>query len=495
MSSAVASSAVDEASSFTRRARAGAFWSIAGFGGAQVLRFASNLILTRLLAREAFGLMALVWVLLLGLTLFSDIGIGPAIIQNRLGADRHFLRTAFTLQACRGLLLWLAACVAAVPFAHFYRDARLARLVPLVGATALMQGVQSTKIFTATRSLSLKQSTVVDLASQISGIMTMVLWARVDPSVGALAAGVLVQVGAKVVLSHAILPGERDGFGWDPALAREMLRFGRWIFVSTVFTFLAGQSDRLIFGRMIPLDMLGVYGIATMLANIPTQALSHVSQAVFFPLFSGVEARDQDLKTEFRRTRDPILLIGAWAACGLLAGGPTAVRLLYDARYAEAGWIVQLSAVGGWFLFLESLNSAAMLAKGKPKWVAGANITKLLAMVALILLGYQVGGFRGAVAATAASEVFRYGVSAIAVSREGLSGWRRDLALTGYMLATGVVVRLAAIRLGAHVPTIVEALFVATAVTALWLSIGGKQVRAWLVSRAANTPQGAKHET
>ena len=63
------------------------------------------------------------------------------------------------------------------------------------------------------------------------------------------------------------------------------------------------------------------------------------------------------------------------------------------------------------------------------------------------------------------------------------------------MLATGVVVRLAAIRLGAHVPTIVEALFVATAVTALWLSIGGKQVRAWLVSRAANTPQGAKHET
>src|SRR5688572_4183028 len=38
----------------------GSAWTMGGYGAGQVLRFASNLILTRLLAPEMFGLMALV---------------------------------------------------------------------------------------------------------------------------------------------------------------------------------------------------------------------------------------------------------------------------------------------------------------------------------------------------------------------------------------------------------------------------------------------------
>src|SRR5687767_10200117 len=62
--------------------RRGSAWSLAAYGGSQLLRFAGNLILTRLLVPEAFGLMALINALLQGLQLFSDIGIGPSIIQS-----------------------------------------------------------------------------------------------------------------------------------------------------------------------------------------------------------------------------------------------------------------------------------------------------------------------------------------------------------------------------------------------------------------------------
>jgi len=65
------------------KASAGAVWTVVGQGGDQVIRLASNLILTRLLLTEHFGLMALVNVFLVGLWLFSDIGIGPALIQNK----------------------------------------------------------------------------------------------------------------------------------------------------------------------------------------------------------------------------------------------------------------------------------------------------------------------------------------------------------------------------------------------------------------------------
>ena len=60
----------------------GAYWTVANYGLSQALRFGSNLILTRLLFPDLFGLISLVNVILLGLCLFSDIGIGKSTLGN-----------------------------------------------------------------------------------------------------------------------------------------------------------------------------------------------------------------------------------------------------------------------------------------------------------------------------------------------------------------------------------------------------------------------------
>ncbi|MAO27784.1 MAG: polysaccharide biosynthesis protein, partial [Roseovarius sp.] len=82
-------------------------WVLIGYGGSQAIRLASNLILTRLLFPEAFGLMALVSVVTVGLMMFSDVGVGPSIAQSKRGDDPAFLDTAFSIQILRGALLWL----------------------------------------------------------------------------------------------------------------------------------------------------------------------------------------------------------------------------------------------------------------------------------------------------------------------------------------------------------------------------------------------------
>ena len=73
------------------RAARGSVWTAMSFFAAQAFRLGANLILTRLLFPEAFGIMALVTVLLVGLTLFSDMGTGPAIMQSKRGDDPDFL--------------------------------------------------------------------------------------------------------------------------------------------------------------------------------------------------------------------------------------------------------------------------------------------------------------------------------------------------------------------------------------------------------------------
>ena len=92
-----------------RRVVSSLAWSLTGFGTQQVLRFAFNLILTRLLLPDAFGLMALIDLFILGLYMFSDVGLGLSIVRSHRGDDPHYLNVAWSVQIVRGLVLWLAA--------------------------------------------------------------------------------------------------------------------------------------------------------------------------------------------------------------------------------------------------------------------------------------------------------------------------------------------------------------------------------------------------
>ncbi len=422
----------------------GTFWSMAGYGGSQLLRFAGNLLLTRLLMPEAFGLMALVNALQQGLQLFSDVGIGPSIIQGKRGDDPNFLNTAWTMQALRGLVLTCVAVVIAQPFASFYGDSRLVWVLAISGATALISGFNSTRLFSMYRRVDLARVSIIEVVSQAAGLAVILAWAAIDRSIWALVAGGVAGSVTRLVLSHTLLSGIANRLCWDRSALVQLLRFGRWIFLSTVLTFFVGQSDRLIFGKMVPLAMLGVYSVGAMIATLPSIALGRMASSVLFPVYSRVQNSGQDLGPVFVRVRRPLLLLAGWMIAGLAGGGAVAVRLLYDQRYDQAGWIVQMLALASWFTVLESTNGAALLARGEANWTAANSAAKLLGMIALIPIGYALGGFPGAVAGLAVSEVFKYAVSAFAVARAGLRGWPEELRLTMWVLATAALGSLSA---------------------------------------------------
>ena len=199
--------AIPAETSLRAKAIRGSVWTILGYGTGQVLRLGSNLILTRLLFPEAFGLMALVNVFMQGLAMFSDVGIGPSIIQNKRGDDPVFLNTAWTIQVVRGVALWIVSCLIAWPVAKLYGQPMLFQLLPVAGLTALIAGFNSTSLFTCNRNLALGRLTILDFVTQVISISVMCFWAWLFPSVWALVGGGLTGAFIKMILSHTTLPG------------------------------------------------------------------------------------------------------------------------------------------------------------------------------------------------------------------------------------------------------------------------------------------------
>ena len=143
-----------------------------GYGAGQALRFASNLILTRLLFPEAFGLMVLVNLVIQGLQMFSDIGLGPSVVQNPRGEEPVFLRTAWTVNILKNSGLWVVACLLSWPLAMLYREPELAALLPVVAVALLVPVLLGSRLYVGLSEVAFRQLVLALLS--LSGLAMLV---------------------------------------------------------------------------------------------------------------------------------------------------------------------------------------------------------------------------------------------------------------------------------------------------------------------------------
>ncbi|MFP4009420.1 MAG: oligosaccharide flippase family protein, partial [Spirulinaceae cyanobacterium] len=175
-----------------RRAIVASIWTLIGFGGSQSLRLVSNLILTRLLAPDLFGLMSLITTFVVGLHLFSDVGIGASLIQNRRGNDPKFYNTAWTLQVVRGISLWLLSFPVAYICVQIYDEPRLWLLIVVALGSSVFAGFESVAEHLLNRQVKQGRQQMLFFTTQISSIVVTAIWAYFQQSIWALVAGNLV---------------------------------------------------------------------------------------------------------------------------------------------------------------------------------------------------------------------------------------------------------------------------------------------------------------
>lgn len=423
----------------------GSIWVFTGFGLGQILRLASNLILTRLLFPEMFGLMSLVSTFTIGLRLFSDIGISPSIIQNRRGNEPEFLNTAWTIQIMRGFALWCCCFIIAWPAAKFYNEKQLIWLIPILGITTFIEGFNSTALVTLNRDLSLGKLTILNLSTQIIMILTMIVWAWQSPTIWALVAGNIVSVMITMILSHRMIPNYHNRLHWDKSAVRELFSFGRWVFISTAMTFLAAQSDKLILGKFFTFSMLGVYSIAFQVSDIPNKIIQQISNKIIFPVISNFNMLPRDMLRDKISQKRLLLLLGIVVLIALFVSfGDLLILFLYDKRYEDASWMLVILSLGLWPRLSILTAAPALLALGKPFYFAFGNSIKVLYIIVCLPLAFFYMGYIGAIVVIALDDVPLYLIANYALWREGLLSGRQDFYMT--MLLFGLIIFFCLIR-------------------------------------------------
>ncbi len=403
--------------------------TLAGNVGSQLLRFASNLMLTRLLFPGAFGLMAIAQSILTAANLLSDVGLQQAVVRSRRAHERVFLDTIWTLQIVKGLLIVLAMAAIAPFAATGYRQPQLVAIMPALGLASLIAGFASTRIALVNRRIEVGRLTAIELGSQVVGIVVMLVWARLVPTTWALVGGNLAQALAKTLASHWLLEGGRDRLAWDRSVVHEVWQFGGWVMLASGVTFLAGEGRNLLNAALVSASEVGFLVISGTLAFVVWNAIQQVAGRVLFPAYAEVvRERPQNLPAVVERSRRLQLLGGCVVAALFALCGDRLVRWFYDPRYAMAGIFLQIQAVGTMFSFLNASYTGVLWALGRPGLNTVLLAVQVVIVATLTLVGHALAGTLGLVVGASCTGLAMYPVNALLFRRFGLFQPRTDWA-------------------------------------------------------------------
>lgn len=383
-------------------------WVVLSHFITQTIRLGSNLVMTRMLVPEHFGVMSIANSLLVGLVMFSDLGLRQNIIQSNKGEDKVFLNTAWSVQVIRGFILGLICCVISgvifsinkfglISVNNVYSTPVLPWVILVLSLNPIISGFESTKLATANRKLSLGRVTIIELSAQVVAISVMFTWVFFDRSVWALVAGGVCASLIKTCFSHLVLHGERNKFHWDKNAIHEIVKFGKWMFLTSILGFLISNGDRLLLGGLITSEMLGVYSIAAFMAGVIQGIVSKLIGNVTFPALGEINRLQPERVRElYYKIRRPIDIFCLFISGFLFLVGQNIVTFLYDDRYIEAGVMLEILALS---LVTVRFGVAGQffLVLGKPKLLTVIMIIRLISIIAFVFLGFHYNYVIGAV--------------------------------------------------------------------------------------------------
>jgi O-antigen/teichoic acid export membrane protein len=236
--------------------------------------------------------------------------------------------------------------------------------------------------------------------AQVVGLAVMVMWASYAPSIWALVSASIVTAFAGLILNYAMFE-IRHRFSWDKEIVKEVFHFGKWIVLASGITFLAKQSDKFIFSVLMTPTQLGVYSIAFMLAGFIAAFIEKFTNKIWLPVFSHVKENTAQLAKVYYKIRLKQDFIVSLAVILLGLCAPWGISILYDHRYIDAGWMMQILLVSAVGLSITSICKSLLVSLGHTKIQMQVMIARLLSLVILVPVLHAEYAIRGAIYAVA----------------------------------------------------------------------------------------------
>jgi lipopolysaccharide exporter len=425
----------------------GGAWLGGGSVAEQAFRFGRSMVLTRLLAPEAFGIMAVVMSASSVIHTITDIGVKEALIQNPRGTEDHYMRAAWWLGLGRAVSIAAFVCLVAPWIAKFYGNSEMTPLLRVATLAVVLDGAFSSKAYIAMKEMKFSKWAWINHGGGIIGILITITLSFFLRDVWALVLGVCAESAARCSLSFILCPF-LPSFSWNREAMQDLLRFSKGLFGLSFLNLIFARTDIFVLAKLYPAAQLGLYSMAIYLAQTPINYLINLLAQTMLPTFSQIQDDDSRVNRIVIQVASLLLFLGIPALVFVFFCGHSLLAIVFGQRYSAATAALIATCAVALVNTLNSQLTVVFYAKGRPQLHRRCVLTMALIMIVITYPFAKwfglVGGQLACLVAVVVGFLFQL------TRMRGLTGL--DLSQYGktFPIAVGISVSVAAVSLGAR---------------------------------------------
>ena len=345
----------------------GVFWNAVAKYSSVIVQLGVTAILARLITPEEFGIVAIATVLITFFSIFSDMGLGSAIIQRQDLTNKDY-SSIYSFSVYLSMLLGLLFFIASYPIASYYKNNELELICQLLSLNLLFSTlnlVPNALISKARRFKFIAKRTLFfqiigGIASSIAALCGMGCYAL-------LFAPIISSIGMYIINMNQCSLKFNIIIDWSPI--QKTFSYSFFLLIFNIFNYFTRNLDKLIIGRYFSMNELGYYDKSYRLMMLPLQQITSVISPVLHPVFAEFQHDYKKLAHDYKKIIKFLACISFPMGVFFYFGADNMIYILYGQNWMKAVPCFEILALSVPMQMIISTTGGIYAASGKTNWL------------------------------------------------------------------------------------------------------------------------------
>ncbi len=364
-------------------------WDFLGKIATQGISFIGTIFLSRLLNPSDFGLIAMIMVIIGIASVFSDIGLGRALIQRSKVLPIHY-SSVFYFNIFVGLILTVITYFSASWVAKFYLNDALVPLIQVMSLSFVINAFSNTHSTKLSKELNYSALTKAQFFASLVGVVVGVTLAFHDAGVWSLVVQALLSSITYNILVWTISK-------WTPVFLfsfkalMQLWGFGFRMFLSAALDAIFTRLDYLIIGKLFMPVTLGFFQRAKSLDLMIAQFSSGSLLSVLFPILSNIKNDLPQFQNIIIKMMGIICFIVFLLMGGLYLISEELIIFIFGMKWLKSAYFFKILILSGFGFPISALLVNILMSRGNSKAFLRLEIYKKLLFAINFVVLYKAG--------------------------------------------------------------------------------------------------------
>lgn len=369
----------------------GVFWNLISLLMSNGSSTIFTLILARMLAPEAFGLIAMMMIVIELAQSFVQSGLGQAVIRSKT-VSAEDLSTVFYSNLFLSVIAYAMLYACAPLLAVFYEQAELTVLLRTMGLVVFFNATKVVPIAILSRHMNFRSQMLANTVSVMGSGLIAVLIAWKGGGVWSLVVQSLL---ASIIT--AFLLGYMTRWKPIPVFSIESFKrlfgFGVNLLATDLIRILVQNSYVILIGRYFSAEVTGLYYVAKRLSHLVSQQLSGAVQKASYPAMATLQDDNTLLRHKYRQIIQIMMFIVAPVMAFLASTAEPLFRTVLGERWDDAIVYMQLLCIVATLYPLHAVNINILNVKGRSDLVFKIGLLKNASSLLFLFITLPFGVF------------------------------------------------------------------------------------------------------